>query len=163
MSGLISEEARAWIGRDYGSVTIAVGRNDIVRFALATGEEDPVHLDTEAARRSGWRDVVASPGFLSVLAAYSQLLVPRSRLRHDGLVHEQYPPLPVNRVVIGEVDQQFHRAIVAGDEITVSKRLVGMTEREGRQGAMVVIDFERRYIDQEDMLVAEERYSVVVR
>ena len=163
MSGLISEEARAWIGRDYGSVTIAVGRNDIVRFALATGEEDPVHLDTEEARRRGWRDVVASPGFLSVLAAYSQLMVPRSRLRSDGLVHEQYPPLPVSRVVIGEVDQQFHRAIVAGDEITVSKRLVGMTEREGRQGAMVVIDFERRYVDQEDTLVAEERYSVVVR
>jgi len=163
VSGLISDEARTWIGRDYGSVTIAVGRNDIIRFALATGEEDPVHLDPEAARRAGWRDVVASPGFLSVLAAYSQLMVSRSQLRQDGLVHEQYPPLPVSRVVIGEVDQRFCRPIVAGDEITVSKRLVGMTEREGREGTMVVIDFERRFVGEDAELVAEERYSVVVR
>ena len=161
---LISDEARAWIGREYPSRTIPVGRNDIVRFAIATGEDDPVHHDADAARAAGYRDVLAPPAFVSVLAAHSQLFVPRSRLRADGLVEEQYPPLPVKRIMVGEISLRFGEDICAGDEITVSKTLVGMTEREGRDGApMVVIDFERRYRNQDGADVADERYAVVVR
>jgi len=164
VTGLITAEARQWIGREYEAQTVAVSRNDIVRFAIATGADDPVHVDAAAARRAGWADVVAPPGFVSLLAAYSQLLVPRSRLRQDGLVDEQYPPLPVNRVMVGEVDVRFHRPVVAGDEITVSKRLLDMAERTGRDGeAMVVLDFERRYVEGNGVLVAEERYAVIVR
>lgn len=163
-AGLISEEARSWIGHDYGSRTISVGRNDIARFAIAMGIEDAVHFDAGAARRAGYRDVVAPPNFVSALGAMSQLFVPRSHLREDGLVGEQYPPLPVKRVLVGEIELRFHRDICAGDEITVSKKLVDMREREGRDGTpMVMLDIERRYLDQDSELVAEERYSVIVR
>jgi acyl dehydratase len=164
MSGLISDEARTWIGRDYGSRTISVGRNDIARFAIAMGIDDPVHFDAGAARDAGHRDVLAPPNFVSALGAMSQLFVPRSQLRDDGLVGEQYPPLPVKRVLVGEIELLFHHEICAGDEITVSKKLVDMREREGRDGTpMVMIDIERRYTDQAGDLVAEERYSVIVR
>jgi acyl dehydratase len=164
MSALISDEARSWIGRDYGSRTISVGRNDIARFAIAMGIDDPVHFDAEAARQAGHRDVVAPPNFVSALGAMSQLFVSRSHLRADGLVGEQYPPLPVKRVLVGEIELRFHREICAGDEITVSKKLVDMRERDARDGTpMVMIDIERRYSDQADELVAEERYSVIVR
>ena len=161
---VISDEARAWIGREYPPRTIPVGRNDIVRFAIATGEDDPIHHDVDAARAAGFRDIVAPPGFVSVLAAHSQLFVPRSRLREDGLVEEQYPPLPLKRIMVGEIALRFGDDICAGDEITVSKTLVGMNEREGRDGStMVVIDFERRYRNQDGADVAGERYAVVVR
>ena len=161
---LISAEARAWIGREYPARTIPVGRNDIVRFAIATGEDDPVHHDVDAARAAGHRDVLAPPGFVSVLAAHSQLFVPRSRLREDGLVEEQYPPLPVKRIMVGEIALRFHEDICAGDEITVVKTLIDMNQREARDGAaMVVIDFERRYSNQTGAAVADERYAVVVR
>ena len=161
---LISDEARTWIGRGYPPRTIPVGRNDIVRFAIATGEDDPVHHDVEAARAAGYRDILAPPGFVSVLAAHSQLFVDRSRLRGDGLVEEQYPPLPVRRIVVGEIALRFHADICAGDEITVAKTLVDMNQRQARDGAaMVVIDFERRYLDASGSAVADERYAVVVR
>ena len=161
---LVSDEARAWVGREYPARVIPVGRNDILRYAIATGEEDPIHLDVEAARAAGHRDLVAPPNFVSVLAAHSQLFVARSRLREDGLVEEQYPPLPVRRIVVGEIALRFLADICAGDEITVVKTLTGITERQARDGAaMVVLDFERRYVDAAGTTVAEERYAVVVR
>lgn len=161
---LISDEARTWVGREYPARTIPVGRNDIVRFAIATGEEDPIHHDVDAARAAGYRDVVAPPGFVSVLAAHSQLFVARSRLRADGLVDEQYPPLPVKRVMVGEIALRFFEDICAGDEITVRKTLVDINQREARDGAaMVIIDFERRYCNAAGATVADERYAVVVR
>lgn len=164
MTPLVDPAVRAWIGREYPPRAILVGRNDVVRFAIATGDDDPLCYDPQAARAVGYPDVVAPLGFVAVLAAHSQLLVPRRQLRADGLVEEEYPPLPLGRVVVGEVEVRYHRRVVAGEVITVCKRCLDIHERRGADGSpLVVLDMERRYQDEEGLAVAEERYAVVLR
>jgi acyl dehydratase len=164
MTTIVDDAVRAWIGREYPARRIHVGRTDVERFAIATGDDDPLCQDLVAARAAGYPDLVAPLGFVAALAAHSQLLVPREQLRPDGLVEEQYPPLPLRRVVVGEVDLRFHRRVIAGETITVRKRLADIRERLARDGTtMVVLDFERRYEDEAGEAVAEERYAVIVR
>ncbi|MGD1052056.1 MAG: MaoC family dehydratase N-terminal domain-containing protein, partial [Solirubrobacteraceae bacterium] len=47
------------LGRTFEPHTYAVGREKIREFARAVGESDPLHLDLEAARAAGHRDLVA--------------------------------------------------------------------------------------------------------
>src|SRR5215208_7346127 len=54
------------VGKTYGPITYAVGREKIREYAHAVGETNPLHLDLEAARAAGHRDLVAPPMFAVV-------------------------------------------------------------------------------------------------
>ena len=56
----------AVIGKVYPPTLYAVGREKIREFALATGETNALHLDLDAARAAGYRDLVAPPMFAVV-------------------------------------------------------------------------------------------------
>ena len=57
------------VGKTFDPVSYAVGREKIREYSRAVGEEDPVHLDQEAARAQGFADVVAPPMFAVVYCA----------------------------------------------------------------------------------------------
>lgn len=59
-----------------------ISRDRLVRFAEASGDPNPIHLDPEFARRSGHDDVIAH-GMLSMayLARLITTAVPQERLR----------------------------------------------------------------------------------
>ena len=61
------------VGKTYPSTTYAVGREKIKEYAHAVGETNPVHLDVDAARAAGYRDVVAPPMFAAFFAWYAGL------------------------------------------------------------------------------------------
>ena len=63
--------AARWPGRrqDLPTFEYEVGREKIREYAHAVGEANPVHLDPEAARAAGFRDVVAPPMFCVVYSA----------------------------------------------------------------------------------------------
>ena len=54
------------VGKVFPPVTYAVGREKVREYAHAVGETNPLHLDVEAARAAGHRDVVAPPMFAVV-------------------------------------------------------------------------------------------------
>src|SRR6266511_3812400 len=54
------------VGKTYPPLTYAVGREKIREYAFAVGETNPVHLEVQAARALGYRDVVAPPMFAAV-------------------------------------------------------------------------------------------------
>src|SRR3954465_8432728 len=56
----------AAIGKTYPPSVYAVGREKVREYAVAVGEENPLHIDPEAARAAGYRDVVAPPMFCVV-------------------------------------------------------------------------------------------------
>ena len=59
------------IGKTYEPVLYAVGREKIREYARAVGESNPVHLDLDAARQAGYRDLVAPPMFVVVYSSPS--------------------------------------------------------------------------------------------
>ena len=159
---LITPEARAWAAREYPVVEVPITARDIAKFAHATGESDPVYFDADAARAAGYPDVVAPQMFYLVLRSEPYHLRPRGELERDGSASEDIPPLSVTRAMAGETQLEFSGRFVAGDVVTCSKRLVDMTEKQGRSGALVLLHFEYRY-DVDGRTVVVERFTRIMR
>src|SRR3954454_2280291 len=110
------------VGKTYPPVTYAVGREKIKEYAFATGETNPVHLDVEAARAAGHRDVVAPPMFAVVYSAPAvapAIFDPEVGLNFALMVH-------------GAQEFRWGPLVVAGDEIQTGVRVVSIEQRDDK-------------------------------
>jgi acyl dehydratase len=109
------------VGKRYPAVLYAVGREKIKEYALVTGETDPLHLDHEAARRAGYRDVVAPPMFAAVYGGAAM-----------GPVFFD-PEVGIDFSLLVHTAQEFRWGplVVAGDEIETTVSVASIEERAG--------------------------------
>lgn len=160
---VITDEARRWADREYPSFEFEVTAIDIAKFAHATGETNPVHFDREAAITAGHTDVVAPTLFPYVVRMHASALVPSDELEPDGSPTAEVPPLPTRRAMAGETSVELGEQVVAGDVITVHKRLANMYEKEGRSGPLVFVEMEFTFTNQRGELVARENFTRIYR
>ena len=127
----------------------AVGREKIREFARATGERNPLHLDLDAARAAGFRDLVAPPMFAAVYAGPSF---------REAL---WAPALAVDRkmTVHGGQDFRFAELVVAGDELSTVAEVTGDAQR----GANRVVTIVTTSTNQGGRVVTTGIWTVVVR
>ena len=137
------------LGKVYGPVTYAVGREKVREFAHATGETEPLHLDVEAARAAGHRDVVAPPMFAVVYAS-----PPFQQALFDPEVGMDFA-----RMVHGAQEFTWGPLVVAGDEISTEVEFAEQTER----GGMGFYVFESRSDNQDGERVCTGRWTCIVR
>lgn len=161
--GLITEEARRWAEREFPTFEYPVSSVDIARYARATGETDPVHYDRDAATARGFADVVAPPYFTYVIRTHAANLVERSRLAPDGSSAADVPPIETTRAMAGETTMEVGEPVVAGDTVTVAKRIVDLYEKEGRSGPLVFVVVEFTFTNQRGAMVARERFTRIYR
>lgn len=160
---VITEEARRWADREYPSFEFQVTATDIAKFAHATGETNPIHFDRGAAIAAGYADVVAPTLFPYVVRMHASALVPSDQLEPDGSPTADVPPLPTRRAMAGETAIEVGEPVVAGDVITVRKRLAEMYEKEGRTGPLVFVEMEFTFTNQRGKLVARENFTRIYR
>ncbi len=160
---LITEEARRWADRSYPEVAFNVDARDIAKYAVAIGATDPIHFEREAAEEAGYRDVVAPSMFCYVIRMQAYNLVTKDRLEPDGSPSDDVPPLETKRAMAGETNLEVLAPVVAGDVITVRKRLVDMYEKEGRSGPLVFVDMEYVFTRDDGDEVARERFTRIYR
>jgi acyl dehydratase len=129
--------------------SFAVEAAKIREFAWALGGLDPVHTDTEAARRAGYRDVVAPIGFLIWT------------LGQDGTEIFRRFGLEYDKGLAGSEGWDFYEPACAGDVLTGRTRYVGKEERQGRGGKMDVHFFDTEYHNQLGEVVQVEHSSVI--
>ena len=158
---VITDQARAWAEGSYPDFEYPVTRIDIARFARATGATDPVHFDPEAAMAAGHADVVAPTMFPYAIRMHGATL--GGDLEPDGSPSGDVPPLPTRRAMAGETSIAFGVPIVAGDTITVRKRIADMYEKQGRSGALVFVTMEFTFTNQRDEHVATELFTRIYR
>jgi 3-methylfumaryl-CoA hydratase len=161
--GVITEEARLWASRDYPSFDFEVTATDIAKFAHATGETNPIHFDKDAAVAAGYSDVVAPTLFTYVVRMHASALVPVDQLEPDGSPSADVPPLPTRRAMAGETRVVLGEPVLAGDTVTVRKRLAEMYEKEGRSGPLVFVEMEFTFTNQRGELVATENFTRIYR
>jgi acyl dehydratase len=142
----VSTEA---VGKRYPPVVYAVGREKVKEYAFAVGETDPVHLDVEAARAAGHRDVVAPPMFAVV---YSGPAVAPA-------IFDPEVGLDFARMVHGGQEFRWGPLVVAGDEITTEASVKDISERAGN-GFFV---FETRSTNQDGETVCVGTWTNIVR
>ena len=137
------------VGKRYAAVTYAVGREKIKEYARAVGESNPLHLDVEAARAAGYRDVVAPPMFAVVYSAPAM-----TPALFDGEVGIDFA-----RMVHGAQEFRWGRPVVAGDEIVTTVTVNDIAERAG----MGFYVFESRSVNQDGEEVCMGTWTNIVR
>jgi acyl dehydratase len=137
------------VGKTYAPTVYAVGREKIREYAHAVGETNPLHLDPEAARAAGQRDVVAPPMFCVV---YSSPAVAPALFD---------PEVGINFAMMVHGGQEFvwGPLVVAGDEITTTVSVKSIEQRAGN-GFYV---FESGSVNQDGATVCTGTWTNIVR
>jgi acyl dehydratase len=139
----------AAIGKAYPPTLYAVGREKVREFALATGETNPLHLELEAARAAGHRDLVAPPMFAVVFSGPAMappLFDPEIGIDFARMVH-------------GGQEFRWGPLVVAGDEITTAVRVKDVSERE----RLAFFVFESESTNQDGDTVCVGTWTNIVR
>jgi acyl dehydratase len=137
------------VGKTFAPVTYAVGREKVREYARAVGEMNPLHLDPEAARAAGHRDVVAPPMFAAVYA--SPAVTP--------LFFDPEVGIDFARMVHGGQEFAWGPLVIAGDEITTEVEVADISER----GGVGFFVFESRSDNQEGARVCTGTWTCIVR
>ena len=146
---MATQTETAAIGKSYPPLVYAVGREKIREYAVAVGETNPLHLDVDAARAAGHRDVVAPPMFAVVYA--SPAVIPAF---FDPDVQMDFA-----RMVHGGQEFTWGPLVVAGDEITTQVEVADISER----GGVGFFVFESRSDNQDGERVCTGRWTCIVR
>ncbi len=137
------------VGKEWPSVTYQVGREKIKEYANALGIHNSVHLDVEAARAAGFRDVVAPPMFCVVYSAPA--LGPAM---FDSEVGMNFAAM-----VHGGQEFEWGEPACSGDEITTTAKCLDISEKDGK-GFYI---FETNAVNQNGDLVAKGTWTLIVR
>ncbi|MBW0089878.1 MaoC family dehydratase N-terminal domain-containing protein [Pseudonocardia sp. KRD-184] len=133
-------------GRGLGTVTFPVDRSKVREFARALGDPDPVYTDVDAARAAGFGDIPVPPTFVVSSAHWRE---------EDNMVATL--GLDLRRVLHGECGWEYHGPVVVGDELTASRRVSGVSTREGRRGGtMTMVSIETDFTNQRGELVVRQ-------
>ena len=117
------------------------------RFALASGETDPIYSDEEAARAAGWAGTPLPPLLLSSVRSW-EAGPAHDDLADDGmsLVDVGYPRGHGLRALGGGQALELHADALAGVELVTEAEVTGATLKEGRSGDLLVVELERRFV-----------------
>jgi acyl dehydratase len=137
------------IGKHYPPFEYEVGREKVREYARAVGEENPIHLDPEAARAAGFPNVVAPPMFCVVYSAGAM----------GPAVLD--PELAINLALMVHGSQEFEwlEPIVAGDTITTKVTVKNLYEKNG----MEFYVWESESTNQEGRPVVKGTWTNIVR
>lgn len=137
------------VGKEWPSTTYQVGREKIREYANALGIDNPVHLDVEAARAAGFRDVVAPPMFAVVYSSPAMappMFDPDVAMNFAAMVH-------------GGQQFEWDEPACSGDEITTTAKCASIEERDGK-GFYV---FETNSVNQDGAQVVRGTWTLIVR
>ncbi len=163
-SRLINDAARALIGRETETYLGKLSLRDCQRYALATGDLNPLYFDDEYARRSAYGGLIAPPNMLTAVRVWGSG-AREDELAADGVVDlpEEKLPIRLQRRMAGGQELIFHAPVRPGDGITRRGGIISMEERSGRSGDLVVMVREDRYYNEREELLVTCRETVLVR
>jgi acyl dehydratase len=125
------------IGRLLSTGSATVTAEHVAAFARALGDENPLYLDPEAARRGPLGTIVAPPTY--PIAFMAQAMA-------GGLGTFLELGLDFATLVHGEQEFEYVRPIRAGETLTLTGRIADVYEKAGSSGTLdfVVLETEAR-------------------
>lgn len=135
------------VGRQTPTQSALVTAEDILRFAEAVGDENPIFRDEAVARAAGFSGVPAQPTFITRFHV---------EFADAGLdpVHTQ--------VLHGEQEYTYQRPIVAGDSLMV-RYVVSSVRQTRRADGMAILTLEQRCDDSAGQRLATGKATIIVR
>jgi acyl dehydratase len=137
-----------YVGQQSPPLTVEVERGHIRRFVEAIDDANPIYVDEAAARAAGHARIPAPPTFAVALRAND----PRAGIDIDW-----------RKLVHGEQELVFDRAVYAGDRLTLTARIAGADVRQTKAGVMDMMVLETEARDADGQRVFLARSTILVR
>jgi acyl dehydratase len=156
---LLTDELKAWIGREaHYPAREELGRASIRYFALAMGDDNPLYVDDEFARKADYPSVIAPPTLVCETCQYAH-----HKPNADGYIgHEWHLQVPNTRLIRAGNDYEFMRPVLPTDRISVTWTLEDIAERSSsRGGTQLFVSSVARYRDANGEIVAINRETIV--
>ena len=151
MSGLLSEELLANIGKQASPRTEVVTRRDIRKYAIATGQRDPRFMAGDLA-----------PPLYHVALFWD--VVPLEELTPDGVsIDTLLPKFPLERAMAGGLNIEYHRDIYPGDVLIANRTLTAIYEKQGRQGPLIFYEIIMEVSTDDGEKVLTEKTTRILR
>lgn len=142
---------RSFIGREFSSTSLLVTRSRLRKFANATGQDQAVYLDVDAAKQAGHRDLPVPPTFFFGI----ELEAPDP----FGFVTDL--GVDLRTVLHGEQKFDYRQMAYAGDELTATSRIADIYDKKG--GLLEFVVRETTVTNQDGAVVVVMRSSLVVQ
>jgi len=140
------------LGKESPPYTVTIERGRIKDFARAIGDLNSFYLDDGVGRASEWGDVIAPPTFMTTF---------RDEGGSGAFLKEL--GVDISRILHGEQEFEIHRQLRPGETFVCRSKVVDISEKSGRSGAMAFITRETAVTDDTNELVATMRSVTVVR
>ena len=129
-------------GKEYQEVSFPVVREQVLQFADAIGEDDPLFRDPQAAGAAGYPEQLAPPTFVTKMQIMTS----------GQVVVDQELGLDYSRVVHGEQAYEWVRPVFVGDVLTAVPRIADIFAKKSNE--YLVIEAEIRDAGGERVAVA---------
>jgi 3-methylfumaryl-CoA hydratase len=151
MTGLLTDDIRAWIGRSDPPQRVEITRRDIIKYAASTQQRLDKYRNGDEA----------PPMFL--FGAYAPPLPPEA-LGADGLRADTLlPELPLKRIMAGGIKQQHTRALRAGEVAILTRTIVDIFEKQGSSGPLIFVVYEIAVSTEAGEAIMVETQTRIVR
>lgn len=137
------------LGKEFPAGEFHIDKERIIQYCEAVGETESIYTDEEAAKRSGYRSIVAPPGYCNLLE--------RASARPD--IHLQFRGTGLHQ---WQAVESF-APIQAGDTLQAKVRLRDVYARPGRNGHSAVVVWETTFTNQDGTIVASVQASHLTR
>ena len=125
MSGLLSDELLANIGRSSPARHELASRREIRKYSIATDQRLKKYLDGDEA-----------PPMFHVALFWD--MVELDQLSPDGVsIDTLLPKFPLERAMAGGLKIDYYRPIFAGDNLTATRTLTAIYEKQGSSGPLI--------------------------
>jgi acyl dehydratase len=136
----MERQLRALVGPVGEPVSMAVELGAVRRMGAAVEDFDPIHYDEAAARRRGYRGIVAP---WPLLWSYFFNCT------------EYHLDIEFGKATVhGQDEYLFHEPLIVDDVITVSTAIVAAHLKRGKSGPLGQVESERRFTNQNGQLCA---------
>jgi hydroxyacyl-ACP dehydratase HTD2-like protein with hotdog domain len=151
MSGLLSAELLANIGKQAPPRTEVVTKRDIRKYSIATDQRQRKYLDGDEAPP------------LYHLALFWDV-VELDELTPDGVsIDKLLPKFPLERAMAGGLNIQYHDRIRAGDTLIGTRTLTDIYEKEGRSGPLIFYEVVLEIVRDDGTPVITEKTTRILR
>ena len=151
MTGLLSEDLLANIGRSSEPRRDLVTRRDIRKYAVATSNRQRKYLDGDEA-----------PPMFHVPLFWD--VVELDQLSPDGVsIDTLLPKFPLEKAMAGGLQIEYHKPVYPGDWLTATRTLTDIYEKQGRSGPLIFYEVVMDIHDDAGELVIREKTTRILR
>lgn len=151
----ITNEIKSMIGLWSEPVVLEVERGAIARYADAIDDDNPLYRNEEYAKNSKYGGIIAPPGFFGWPVGGGNIEAGMARV--VGAVAQA----GMLRILDGGIEYNMYAPVRAGDVLVTYGKLADSREKTTSQGSMVFLTIEQKYLNQNGVLVALARQTLI--